>query len=80
MRPQLSLVQIQPGITDTDPHPLVMYSTNPDESQQPLYGDKTAGLSGYSHVTGGYAGGQAEYARVVNGESCRNCRTSNGCD
>jgi len=28
-----------------------------------------AGLAGYSHVTGGYAGGQAEYARVPNGAS-----------
>ena len=29
-----------------------------------LYGFTTAGLFGYSHMTGGYAGGQAEYARV----------------
>jgi threonine dehydrogenase-like Zn-dependent dehydrogenase len=29
-----------------------------------LYGYTTAGLFGYSHLTGGYAGGQAEYARV----------------
>jgi threonine dehydrogenase-like Zn-dependent dehydrogenase len=28
------------------------------------YGYSTAGLYGYSHMTGGYAGGQAEYARV----------------
>ena len=28
------------------------------------YGHTTAGLFGYSHVTGGYAGGQAEYVRV----------------
>ncbi|WP_296819525.1 zinc-dependent alcohol dehydrogenase [Brevundimonas sp.] len=28
------------------------------------YGYTTAGLFGYSHLTGGYAGGQAEYARV----------------
>ena len=27
-----------------------------------------AGLAGYSHVTGGYAGGQAEYARVPNAD------------
>jgi threonine dehydrogenase-like Zn-dependent dehydrogenase len=31
---------------------------------QTFYGDATAGLFGYSHVTGGYAGGQAEYMRV----------------
>jgi threonine dehydrogenase-like Zn-dependent dehydrogenase len=28
------------------------------------FGCTTAGLFGYSHVTGGYAGGQAEYVRV----------------
>lgn len=29
-----------------------------------LYGQPMAGLFGYSHMTGGYAGGQAEYVRV----------------
>jgi threonine dehydrogenase-like Zn-dependent dehydrogenase len=29
-----------------------------------LYGYTPAGLFGYSHMTGGYAGGQAEYARI----------------
>jgi threonine dehydrogenase-like Zn-dependent dehydrogenase len=29
-----------------------------------LYGYTTAGLFGYSHLTGGYAGGQAQFARV----------------
>jgi threonine dehydrogenase-like Zn-dependent dehydrogenase len=29
-----------------------------------LFGHTTAGLYGYSHITGGYAGGQAEYVRV----------------
>lgn len=29
-----------------------------------FYGHATAGLFGYSHMTGGYAGGQAQYARV----------------
>jgi threonine dehydrogenase-like Zn-dependent dehydrogenase len=29
-----------------------------------MYGYSPAGLYGYSHLTGGYAGGQAEYARV----------------
>jgi threonine dehydrogenase-like Zn-dependent dehydrogenase len=29
-----------------------------------LYGYSTSGLFGYSHLTGGYAGGQAQYARV----------------
>jgi threonine dehydrogenase-like Zn-dependent dehydrogenase len=29
-----------------------------------MFGHPTAGLFGYSHLTGGYAGGQAEYLRV----------------
>lgn len=29
-----------------------------------VFGHTTAGLYGYSHLTGGYAGGQAEYVRV----------------
>jgi threonine dehydrogenase-like Zn-dependent dehydrogenase len=29
-----------------------------------MWGQPTAGIFGYSHLTGGYAGGQAEYARV----------------
>jgi threonine dehydrogenase-like Zn-dependent dehydrogenase len=44
--------------------------TNPKDNttQEQLYGDRTGGLAGYSHVTGGYAGGQAEYARVPNAD------------
>ena len=29
-----------------------------------VFGHTTAGLFGYTHLTGGYAGGQAEYVRV----------------
>src|SRR5690606_38978392 len=29
-----------------------------------MFGHPTAGLYGYTHLTGGYAGGQAEYVRV----------------
>jgi threonine dehydrogenase-like Zn-dependent dehydrogenase len=29
-----------------------------------MWGHSTAGLFGYSHLTGGYAGGQAEYVRI----------------
>src|SRR5437764_8404010 len=29
-----------------------------------LFGHSPAGIYGYSHLTGGFAGGQAEYARV----------------
>ncbi|MGB3208989.1 MAG: zinc-dependent alcohol dehydrogenase [Crinalium sp.] len=31
---------------------------------EPMYGHSPSGLFGYSHLFGGYAGGQAEYARV----------------
>ncbi len=39
--------------------------TNPDaEKVRKLWGNTPAGLFGYSHLLGGYAGGQAEYLRV----------------
>lgn len=34
------------------------------EAADKLFGHTTAGLYGYTHLTGGYAGGQAEYVRV----------------
>lgn len=33
-----------------------------------MYGSRTAGIFGYSHLTGGFAGGQAEYVRVPLGD------------
>lgn len=33
-----------------------------------MYGGRTAGIFGYSHLTGGFAGGQAEYVRVPFGD------------
>jgi threonine dehydrogenase-like Zn-dependent dehydrogenase len=40
-------------------------NTNPNAGAlQALYGHTTAGLFGYSHLFGGYPGGQAEYVRV----------------
>lgn len=40
-------------------------NTNPNAwMAEKLWGSSPAGLFGYSHVLGGYAGGQAEYARV----------------
>ena len=42
-------------------------NSNPVEKQdmsEELYGHATGGLFGYSHLTGGYSGGQAEYVRV----------------
>ena len=34
------------------------------EMQSKAFGHPTAGLFGYSHLTGGYAGGQADFVRV----------------
>ena len=42
-------------------------NSNPVAKQdlsEPLYGHAMSGLFGYSHLTGGYPGGQAEYVRV----------------
>lgn len=40
-------------------------NTNPDaEKAAKIMGHAPAGLFGYSHLTGGYAGGQADYLRV----------------
>jgi threonine dehydrogenase-like Zn-dependent dehydrogenase len=40
-------------------------NTNPNAwMAEKVYGHAGAGIFGYSHLTGGYAGGQAEYARV----------------
>jgi threonine dehydrogenase-like Zn-dependent dehydrogenase len=38
--------------------------TNTDKSQREVYGHNTAGLFGYSQMTGAYDGCQAEYVRV----------------
>ena len=43
----------------------VCENSNPNAGMaEKLWGHATAGIFGYSHLTGGYAGGQAEYARV----------------
>jgi threonine dehydrogenase-like Zn-dependent dehydrogenase len=40
-------------------------NTNPNAwLAQKMFGHSPAGIFGYSHLTGGYAGGQAEFARV----------------
>lgn len=38
--------------------------TNSNKVEDMMYGGRTAGMFGYSHFTGGFAGGQAEYVRV----------------
>ncbi|KAL8387032.1 hypothetical protein RB595_010208 [Gaeumannomyces hyphopodioides] len=42
--------------------------TNASTAMQAMYGGQTAGIFGYSHLTGGFAGGQAEYVRVPLGD------------
>ncbi|KAI8952610.1 GroES-like protein [Xylaria longipes] len=42
--------------------------TNANTTQRAMYGGHTAGMFGYSHFTGGFAGGQAEYVRVPLGD------------
>src|SRR5689334_11259902 len=40
-------------------------NTNPNAGlAEKMFGFPTAGIFGYSHLTGGFAGGQAEYVRV----------------
>lgn len=45
-----------------------MYSscatTNPSADMEAMYGHRSGGFFGYSHMTGGWQGGQAEYVRV----------------
>jgi threonine dehydrogenase-like Zn-dependent dehydrogenase len=43
-------------------------TTNPSDHCEQEYGHRTAGIFGYSHMTGGYDGGQAEYVRVPLGD------------
>ncbi|EHA46100.1 hypothetical protein MCOR27_006639 [Pyricularia oryzae] len=42
--------------------------TNDNTIAKAMYGNQTAGMFGYSHFTGGFAGGQAEYVRVPFGD------------
>jgi len=43
----------------------VCENTNPNAwMAEKMFGHPTAGIFGYSHLTGGFAGGQAQYARV----------------
>ncbi|KAI1819055.1 GroES-like protein [Xylaria intraflava] len=42
--------------------------TSANSTQRAMFGGQTAGIFGYSHFTGGFAGGQAEYVRVPLGD------------
>ncbi|KAL1873156.1 hypothetical protein Daus18300_003975 [Diaporthe australafricana] len=41
---------------------------NPSKEMEGMYGHRLAGIFGYSHLTGGYPGDQAEYCRVPNAD------------
>jgi len=43
--------------------------TNSNTTAKAMYGSQSAGFFGYSHFTGGFAGGQAEYVRVPIGDA-----------
>lgn len=53
---------------DHDLHSLCDNSNPNAAMAEQMYGFSPAGLFGYSHLFGGYAGGQAEYARVPFGD------------
>ncbi|KAK8022283.1 hypothetical protein PG993_013050 [Apiospora rasikravindrae] len=42
--------------------------TSSNQTAKSMYGSQTAGLFGFSHFVGGFAGGQAEYVRVPLGD------------
>ncbi|KAM0347289.1 hypothetical protein ACHAPU_004808 [Fusarium lateritium] len=42
--------------------------TNPSKELEGMYGHRLSGIFGYSLITGGYAGDQAEYCRVPNAD------------
>jgi len=46
-------------------------TTNPSKLMEEMYGHRTSAIYGYSHLTGGVPGGQAEYVRVPFAD--RNC-------
>lgn len=43
-------------------------TTNPSQDMVNLYGHRLSGIFGYSHLTGGYPGDQAEFCRVPNAD------------
>ncbi|KAJ8297049.1 Zinc-type alcohol dehydrogenase-like protein [Rhodotorula toruloides] len=45
--------------------------TNDSALMNTMYGGRTCGMLGYSHFTGGFAGGQAEFVRIPYGDA--NC-------
>jgi len=43
-------------------------TTNPSKEMEAMYGHRLSGIFGYSKLTGGYPGNQAEYCRVPNAD------------
>lgn len=43
-------------------------NTNPSKEMEQMWGHRLSGIFGYSHLTGGYPGDQAEYCRVPNAD------------
>ncbi|THY24103.1 alcohol dehydrogenase GroES-like domain-containing protein [Aureobasidium pullulans] len=43
-------------------------STNPSKEMENMWGHRLSGIFGYSHLTGGYPGDQAEWCRVPNAD------------
>jgi threonine dehydrogenase-like Zn-dependent dehydrogenase len=43
-------------------------ATNPSKEMESMWGHRLSGIFGYSHLTGGYPGNQAEYCRVPNAD------------
>ncbi|ORY64738.1 GroES-like protein [Leucosporidium creatinivorum] len=44
-------------------------NVNTSSVQQEMYGNQSSGFVGYSHFTGGFAGGQSEYVRMPFGDA-----------
>ncbi|KAG9910427.1 alcohol dehydrogenase GroES-like domain-containing protein, partial [Aureobasidium melanogenum] len=43
-------------------------TTNPSKEMEGMWGHRLSGIFGYSHLTGGYPGNQAEWCRVPNAD------------
>ena len=55
---------LRPYTTRSSLEPVCERSNCNKETGDKVFGHTTAGLFGYTHLTGGYPGGQAEYVRV----------------
>lgn len=65
---RLSASKSQHGIDINSLRGCVACNQLPVQAQELMYGQTTSGMFGYSHLTGAYQGGQADYVRVPLGE------------